>query len=294
MAATTQQPKITKNNIQQEDCEKWFENKEINPYTGKALKVTRTGTYAKLDKFCSKYSHNEAYEKWKRNRSVNPFTNKKIKTEGRVYRDLQELFKEIPPIKRRKSRVPDNEGKSKKKTTKQEPPPPPPPPGEETLEEIDPNDIRKWKPGTKRTINMVGGDFEGIVQEVDLSKRRVIQMVNGHRYQFRTSLEMNPNGKYSFEFVYPWQSGYTLEKTTLAHIRINKKDKGKPLVLGKNMTLILHNLNPAREDTAAWVESYDPNTGDIRLSVQVEGSARRPRARVLSVKDDQVQLEWNN
>ena len=34
---------FNKKALKKEDCEKWFENKEINPITGKPIKVTRTG-----------------------------------------------------------------------------------------------------------------------------------------------------------------------------------------------------------------------------------------------------------
>lgn len=73
------------------DCLKWFENKTVNPRTGRKIKEGGS-TYKELERECAKVGESDKAEKcamWRRNPLKNPETGRSIKRGGPIYRRWQ-------------------------------------------------------------------------------------------------------------------------------------------------------------------------------------------------------------
>ena len=84
---------------QKEICDKWLQDKNINPETKR--KITENGeVYKKLSKKCSlnqkpkkdaKLTQKEICDKWLKDKNINPETSRKIKENGEIYNKLSKL-----------------------------------------------------------------------------------------------------------------------------------------------------------------------------------------------------------
>ena len=84
---------------QKEICDKWLQDKNINPETKR--KITENGeVYKKLSKKCSlnqkpkkdaKLTQKEICDKWLKDKNINPETSRKIKENGEIYKKLSKL-----------------------------------------------------------------------------------------------------------------------------------------------------------------------------------------------------------
>ena len=72
---------------QKEICDKWNENKTINPQTLRKIKENGT-VYKEILKLCS-LNQKELCEKWLENKNINPETSRKIKMSGAIYKKLE-------------------------------------------------------------------------------------------------------------------------------------------------------------------------------------------------------------
>ncbi len=72
---------------QKEICDKWLENKTINPETSRKIKENGV-VYKELSKLCS-LNQKDLCDKWLLNKNINPETSRKIKASGIIYKKLQ-------------------------------------------------------------------------------------------------------------------------------------------------------------------------------------------------------------
>ena len=79
--------------LTKELCDKWSENKNINPITLKKIKDTGL-IYKTLKSKCYKIVNNfkltkTICDKWNENKKINPITLRKIKNTGNTYKQLE-------------------------------------------------------------------------------------------------------------------------------------------------------------------------------------------------------------
>jgi len=93
-------------------CDKWLQNKTINPLTMR--KISETGSiYKKLVKKCRPTAEKDICDKWLQNKTINPLTMRKISETGTIYKKLVKKCLEKKEIK--PEIIPEINSKEKKK-----------------------------------------------------------------------------------------------------------------------------------------------------------------------------------